>query len=276
MSQRAWRTFGGPRGATIRRLVGLAALAIVGSVVINVMLIHLVVRPLSKLVTTVRAIAEGKLGTQADALQTTELSFLAVEINEMSSALAAVDRDRKIQLKKAREIQQHLLPQNITAPGLIVTPIFQPAEDVSGDYYDALPLLDGSWLFCVADVTGHGIPAAMTAATLKTLLLQAAEHLTCPAKILDFISRRIATVSLPSDFVSMLLVRVSPKTKALQYASAGHETAWLLAPDGTLRELRSTGLLLGVVDDTAWDAETRTVTAGERLLMVTDGVHRHA
>jgi sigma-B regulation protein RsbU (phosphoserine phosphatase) len=55
--------------------------------------------------------------------------------------------------------------------GLRVAHLFKPAEDIGGDYYDILPLKDGAWLICVADVTGHGIPAAMSAAMLKTLLL---------------------------------------------------------------------------------------------------------
>jgi phosphoserine phosphatase RsbU/P len=256
------------RRDVLRRLVGVALMALVGSIVINIVLIRLVTRPVGQLVSTVRAMAHGKLGTQADEFQSAEFSFLAGEINKMSSTLAAVDRNRKAQLTKAREIQQNALPQNIDVPGLNVAHIFQPTDDVSGDYYDALPLADGSWLFCVADVTGHG----MTAATLKTLLLQATEHLTCPAEILGLISERLSSITLPGDFVSMLLVRTSPGARSLQYASAGHEPALLVTPDGTLRELHSTGFLLGIVDDAAWEAETRTLTPGERLLMVTDGV----
>mgnify|MGYP002621911084 FL=1 len=260
------------RGDVFRRLVGVAVMALVGSIVINIVLIRLVTRPIGQLVSTVRTVAQGKLGAQADEFQSAEFSFLAGEVNEMSSALAAAERNRKAQLQKAREIQEHVLPRNIEVPGLKVAHIFQPADDVSGDYYDALPFADGSCLFCVADVTGHGIPAAMTAATLKTLLLQASEHLTCPAEILRFVSERLSSITLPGDFVSMLLVSASPATKSLQYASAGHETALLTVPDGTRKELSSTGPLLGIVDDAAWKVESRTVARGARLLMVTDGI----
>lgn len=260
------------RGDVFRRLIGVAVMALVGSIVINIVLIRLVTRPIGQLVSTVRTVAQGTLGAQAEEFQSAEFDFLAGEINAMSSALAAADGNRKAQLQKAREIQEHVLPRNVDVPRLNVAHVFQPADDVSGDYYDVLSLGDGKWLFCVADVTGHGIPAAMTAATLKTLLLQATEHLTCPAEILRFVSERLSSIMLPGDFVSMLLARAFPPMKSLQYASAGHEPALLAAPDGTLEELSSTGPLLAIVDDAAWKAESRTVAYGARLLMVTDGI----
>ncbi len=259
-------------GDVMRRLTGFMVLALVTGAVVNLALSWIVTRPLKQLVDTVKRIGEGQLGVQSDSFHSEELDYLSREINAMSSSLATVDRDRKMQMAKAREIQENLLPKGINISGLNVAHLFQPAEDVGGDYYDALPLNDGTWLFCVADVTGHGVPAAMSAAMLKSLLIQAADQFTSPAVMLDFINRRFTAVSLAGDFVSMLLVRAAPNTGGMQYASAGHEPAWLLSPTGATRELFSTGTVLGIQEDATWDDVTLDVKEGHRLLMATDGV----
>jgi serine phosphatase RsbU (regulator of sigma subunit) len=79
-------------------------------------------------------------------------------------------------------------------------------------------------------------------------------------------------VSLAEDFATMLLARWDPKTGTLEYASAGHEAAWLLPSRGPPRELPSTGWLLAVHEEAAWETETLGVGPGDRLLFVTDGV----
>lgn len=259
-------------GDIVRRLAGFALLAIVAALVVNVVLVRVVSKPLDRLVGTVQEIGAGQLGAEADSFSTAELDYLAGEINAMSSSLAAADRDRKTQMAKARDIQRNLLPQDIDAPGIRVGHIFEPADDVGGDYYDILPLDDGAWLFCVADVTGHGVPAAMTAAMLKTLLLQAAERFTSPAEMLHLINQRFTEVCLVGDFVTMALVRADPRTGSLTYASAGHEPAWLLPHTGQARELSSTGMILGINAEATWDDMAIGVATGDRLLIVTDGV----
>jgi sigma-B regulation protein RsbU (phosphoserine phosphatase) len=256
----------------VLRLVGFALLAIVAAAVVNVVLVRVVSTPLDRLVGTVQEIGAGQLGAEADSFSTAELDYLASEINAMSVSLAAADRDRKLQMVKARDIQRNLLPRDLDVPGINVAHIFEPADDVGGDYYDILPLHDGTWVFCVADVTGHGVPAAMTAAMLKTLLLEAAERFTSPAEMMHFINRRFMAVCLVGDFVTMALVRADPRTGSLTYASAGHEPAWLLPHTGQAGELSSTGIILGIDAESVWEDIAIDVAAGDRLLIVTDGV----
>lgn len=259
-------------GDILRRLAGFALLAILAALVVNVVLVRVISKPLDRLVGTVQEIGAGQLGAEAEPFPTAELDYLAGEINAMSRSLAAADRDRKTQMAKAREIQRALLPQNVAAHGLNVAHIFEPADDVGGDYFDILPLKGGAWLFCVADVTGHGVPAAMTAAMLKALLLQAAESFTSPDEMMQYINQRYMAVSPLGDFVTLTLVCVAPQHGNLQYASAGHEPAWLLPHTGEIRELSSTGMILGIDGEAEWDVVTIDVAGGDRLLILTDGV----
>jgi sigma-B regulation protein RsbU (phosphoserine phosphatase) len=260
------------RGDILRHLIGYTVMAIVAAVVVNVVLEQVVTKPLGRLVQIVQEIGKGRLGVHAAPFQTKELDYVVSEINAMSSSLAAADRDRKRQMEKARKIQQSLLPNDPNTPGLHVGHIFEPAEDVGGDFYDILPLQDGTRLICVADVTGHGVPAAMTAAMLKILLIQAAEHFDSPADMLNFISQRLMSINPAGDFTTMFLARLDPKTDRLTYASAGHEPALWCSAQGEPQQLDSTGLILGVMKDAAWEEVIIEMKDGDRLLIMTDGV----
>ncbi len=261
------------RWQALLRFVKIALLVAVATGVVNIVFLRTAAKPLEALVETVRQIARGQLGVRAGPFKTAELEYLADEINSMSSALADSERHHRQEMAKARQIQEHLLPKGIDIPGMAIAHLFQPAADVAGDYYDIVALPDRTWLLCIADVSGHGVPAAMTAGMLKTLLLHATEYHVAPDAILRFINKRFAEVSLEGDFASMLLARWIPEADILEYASAGHGTAWfLLSGGGALRELPSTGLPLGIQAEADWEKETVSIVRGERLLLVTDGV----
>ena len=262
-------------GDLLRRLLGLLALGIVATGVVNLSLVRIVVRPMHRLVSTVHRIADGELGTQAspEQFRSAEMSYLANAVNTMSASLAEVDHRRALQISKARRIQRNLLPHGSLTPGMKVICFHEPAEDVAGDFYDILPLSDGASLVCIADVSGHGIPAAMAATMLKALLAEATERWAAPSDIMRFVNQRFASLTLPEDFATMALARFQPETGRLDYVNAGHESAWLLDEQGGLRELPSGGLLIGIDPEASWAAETVTVRTRGRLLMTTDGVN---
>ncbi|WP_210417723.1 PP2C family protein-serine/threonine phosphatase [Bythopirellula goksoeyrii] len=260
------------RQAAIRRLSGILIAFVSVALLVNILLLRAVTHPVQKLVATVQQIGRGLFDVKFDSFNNAEMDYLATEINTMSQSLASADRNRKMQMAKAREIQQNLLPKNISSVSLRIAQLFEPAEDIGGDFYDILSLHDGSWLICVADVTGHGIPAAMSAAMLKTVLLQAVETQVSPATLLDVVNRRFVAVSLMEDFVSMTLIRVEPSVGQFQYASAGHEPAWLASSEGVLQELTSTGLLVGIDEYATWEEVDFLASTGTRLLLVTDGL----
>ena len=256
----------------LRRLPWLLAMAVVAAIVVNLVFLRLAARPLQQLVRTVRQITQGELGVQTGPFNTNEFRVLGDAINSMSVSLAETERRRRSELARAHDIQESVLPGNVEYPGLEVARVYQPAEEVAGDYYDILALPDGTWLLCIADVTGHGIPAAMSAMMLKALLLHATEHQSKPSEVLEFINRRMLTVCRTDTFASMLLARCDLSAMTMEYASAGHEPCLFLSSNGQLRELPSTGLLLAVTEDACWKSDTLALSVGDRVLLTTDGV----
>lgn len=259
------------RNGVMRRLVGFLALALVAAAVVNVSLVQVISKPIERLAQTVRRIGDGELGARAGSFSTLELDCLALELNAMSEGLAKSAQNRDFQMSKAREVQQNLLPNGVSPDGFSIASLFEPAEDVGGDFYDLLRLPDDTWLVFVADVSGHGIPAAMSAALLKTLVAQAAEAAS-PARILSQVNQGFSAMSLDGDFATAIALRLYPGRGRLDYASAGHDPGWLISRHREAIELSSTGMPLGVLPEAEWDEASIELAGCDRVLLVTDGV----
>jgi len=257
---------------SFRRLGGSLLLAIIAGIIVNVVLLRIVVRPLAELSVAVNEIGNGNYGGQVNDFRSRELYSLARAVNHMSVALAEKEDRRRIQLDKARRIQRNLLPEHSDISGAIFAALYVPAEEVAGDFYDIFCLADGSWIVFLADVTGHGIPAAMNATLLKTHFEDACERFDNLSDIARHINRRFTTLTLPEDFATAILIRFKPQSRILQVINAGHDAVLLRRRDGQNREFKSSGLLLGITEDSEWSVEEYTTSPGDRMLLYTDGV----
>ncbi len=256
----------------LRRSLGVLCLGLMLGVLLNLLLTRLVITPLGAVVEAVRQIESGALGAQVPPMRTRELAFLAAEFNAMSQALEEAESRRHRQMEKARRIQENLIPSGRTEFDAYVVHVYQPAEHVAGDYFDVQQMPDRSVLLCVADVTGHGVPAAMGASMLKTLFASAVERSCDPAHILTNINTAFCPVSLDEDFASMIVVNVNSAKRKAVYASAGHEHGYLLCKDGGIELLESTGPLLGIDHGLEWETRELAIGRGDRIVLVTDGI----
>ncbi len=225
----------------LRRIASVLFLGAAVAVVVNVLVARLVARPLRDVVDSVRKVRAGELGALASTSGTEELGFLADEFNAMSAALAEADRERRRQMERARRIQGHLHPSAETAAAMRLAFLYEPADEVGGDYFDVRARPDGAALVCLADVTGHGVPAAMAAAVLKTLLVSAAARTGAPDQVLAQAGEGFASLLLGEDFASMIVVAADRAAGQLRYASAGHSDAYLVPREGPARHLAATG-----------------------------------
>lgn len=250
----------------------LTAIGVIAAGVMNLVLLRRIAVPLNQLSQMVRRIADGEYGSHAGTFSGAELQELADAVSTMSDTLADDASRRTALMRSAHAIQQHLLPQNIELPGLRAASLFLPAEDVAGDYYDVLPLNDGTWMICLADVMGHGVPAAMGAAILKALVVSAIEAHQSPAEILGCINRRFTQTLPPGFFASMFVGRWSPETQTLEYSSAGHLPALLWPSSAAERRLTSTGLLVGLEPSATWETRSCHIGHHDQLILFTDGI----
>ncbi len=249
-------------------------IALVGLGIIAVMewaLVRWVIRPIDRLVSTVHRIGQGLLDSRAGNVGSSELQYLAGEINAMSAALGNAEKQRHRQMDKARRIQDRLRPATGGVGPWTVASLYRPADEVGGDYLDFRLADDGELIACVADVTGHGVPAAMGAAMLKTLFNAAVDRSHDPAEIMRHIHQGFRSVSLDEDFATVIVVLLDQTSGRLRYASAGHEPAYLLRTRGEMLTLGATGMLLGIEIDTDWEVAELNLRQGDRIALLTDG-----
>jgi phosphoserine phosphatase RsbU/P len=260
------------RREMLARMSVIAAAAAIGALGLNLLLVRLVTRPLEQTLEAVRDVGHGQLGTTVEVSANRELTLLAHDVSEMSKELARRDSDRNAQLDRARRLQSHLIPREIEREVIGIAIEFHPADEIAGDFVDVIECPNGDTLLCVADVVGHGIHAAMGSAVLKALLLAIDLDEPSPAAMLGSINQIYCQTSLPEDFASMILMRVSPGSKKIIYASAGHELGYIRHYDGTRGDISSTGTVLGVDKDAGCDDIELPLCAGDLVVLLSDGV----
>jgi len=179
------------------------------------------------------------------------------------------------QFRVAREIQQRLFPKSAPQSEVFdIAGASYPAEATGGDYFDYLSMADGCLGIVVADVTGHGVGPALlmaeTRAYLRTLALNARDA----GEILTRANRVLAEDVDFERFVTVILARLDPRSRSLDYASAGHPSGYVLDAAGQVKaKLKRLGVPLGIQPDIDYAAGPAiSLSAGDIVLLLTDGI----
>ncbi len=171
------------------------------------------------------------------------------------------------ELESARAVQQVLIPAEIpTVPGYKIECVYRPAGHVGGDFFQIIPTAQGELLIAIGDVSGKGMPAAMTVSLLVGTLRTLAHYTSSPAEILDAMNRRMLSRS-QGGFTTCLVVRAAPDA-TMTIANAGHLSPYL---DG--KEVATmNGLPLGLAEQSTYVESTFKLSPGAQVTFMTDGV----
>lgn len=195
-------------------------------------------------------------------------------------AALAIDNALLYELRRhaVLSLQEHLLPSRLpAAAGWDLSASYEvgdPMLDVGGDFYDAVPRPDGSIALLIGDVCGRGAEAAaltgLARHTLRTLL----EEGTDPGTALSRLNRALRQEGA-SRFLTAVVVTMAPRadgTVLLTTCSAGHPRPLVLRADGSIGEVVSGGLLLGILDDVSYESHEDFLAPGDTLVLFTDGL----
>jgi sigma-B regulation protein RsbU (phosphoserine phosphatase) len=195
-------------------------------------------------------------------------AYVAVERDHVNERrLVAIDNE----LDLARQLQFSILPTTVPDIGkLRIGAAYRPMTAVAGDFYDFIPV-DGKGVgFLVADVTGHGVPAALIASMIKVAVGSVVPWADQPREVLRELNR-ILLPQLRKQLVSAAYLWVDTKNRVALYSAAGHPPL-LRWRKGNLERIESNGLLLGVMTDPQYPVCDLTIESGDRFLLYTDGV----
>src|SRR5215217_2699463 len=184
-----------------------------------------------------------------------------------------IERERVEQeLQVARRIQQASLPKEVPQlEGWQITPFYQPAREVGGDFYDFLDLADGRLGVVVGDATGKGVPAALMMASTRSTLRAVAQASESPGDALRRVNDPLATDIPQNMFVTCFYAILDPKIGTLSYANAGHDLPYLWH-GGDCEELRARGMPLGLMPGMSYEEKEIVLDAGETALFYSDGL----
>ena len=232
---------------------------------------------------------DGRTAGVLEALNKREAAFSEYDLRVLEAfaahAATALERARlmdearrshelQVSVELGRSIQTSFLPRRIPrVPGYEIATWWQPAEAVSGDYYDVLGLPDGRLGIVVADVSGHGVGPSLLMASARAMLHVAAQTGSDPHQIISLLSETMYPDLQSGRFITFLMIALDPRAHRVTFANAGHGPALhFRRATREFLELEATCLPLGVASDVELSASRSFELApGDLLVLATDG-----
>src|SRR5215207_1028486 len=199
-----------------------------------------------------------------------------VEHYEVGEMLVQELRERERvehELRVARSIQQASLPKEVPElEGWQISPLYRPAREVGGDFYDFHLLSEGRLGVVVGDATGKGVPAALVMSTTCGMLRLAAQsYSSSPGEMLQRVNEALFPYIPHNMFVTCFYAVLDPESGLLSYANAGHDLPYL-HHDGEAKELRARGMPLGLMSSMGYEEMELVLEGGETVLFYSDGL----
>jgi sigma-B regulation protein RsbU (phosphoserine phosphatase) len=250
---------------------------------ISYLLSNMITNPIMALIEGVRAIGRGDIDYRVLLKTEDEFEDLALAFNRMASDLE--DQMSKLrrttaekegllkELEIASSIQQRLLPASApTIKDIDIIASNIPAREVSGDFYDFIPIAEDCWGLVIADVSGKGMPAAMFMGLSRTIVRASTTGMPNPTLAIRQANTLICRDSTSGMFVTLFYAVLDPGKK-LRYINAGHNPP-LLFKQGTDNAvlLKARGLALGVRPDIDLQEEVVQLESGDLIVLYTDGI----
>ncbi len=181
------------------------------------------------------------------------------------------------ELNVAREIQMSMLPLIFPAfperDEFDIRALLKPAREVGGDFYDFYFVNEDELCFCVGDVSGKGVPAALFMAVTQTLIKARASDDPSPASIITRVNDEMAADNHSSMFVTLFFGVLNVRTGAMRYTNAGHNPPLIKHGNGELERLTQRhGPIIGAVEGATFKQDQIQLDKCDTLLVITDGV----
>lgn len=193
-------------------------------------------------------------------------------LTQMNAALRDFNDKIKKELAAARNIQLSLLPKELPSdPSFEIAALYEPLDDVGGDWYYAERDESGDLAIQIADATGHGLSAAFVCSMAKLSMTAVTSRE--PGKLMTGMNRLLSPQMPEGMFITAFSCLYSPSSGALSFARAGHPPGLLLrAASGKVEELKGQGFALGFFEDSDYQSEQVVLEPGDVVLIMTDGI----
>lgn len=200
------------------------------------------------------------------------------ENNKLNEKIKNLYNNLEQELKLANSIQQSLLPKNnINIGGYKISYIFEPSQEIGGDFCDVINLDDKNIAIVFADISGHGIPAALLSSMLKVFIRSEINNYDSTNKFLEDLNEKVISIFPKGKFVSIFYILINTETNLVKYCKASQEAA-LLLDSNKVYELETEGQILGVFskqifkDLVNFEQKEFIFKDNNKILLYTDGI----
>ena len=310
--QRLFRTLGDFSNIILSVLIAIGiffALIELVALFIGVRLTRTMTASVANLYDATQHIETGQLAHRIHVTREDQLAALERSLNSMTESLQKLIVQQKekqrieSELAIAQEVQALLFPRDISSvEGFEVHGICRPARTVSGDYYDFLPIGPHELGLAVGDISGKGISAALLMATVHAFvraytLVESVPALQAvgagdglrenalirmsapggstelpPGTLLAMLNHQLYRSTPSEKYATMFLGFYDARTRQLKYSNAGHLPPLLIGQDGTVRQLETGGLVVGLFGDVTYSDDSVEMNPGDILVAYSDGI----
>jgi phosphoserine phosphatase RsbU/P len=202
----------------------------------------------------------------------TNIIMVAIENKKMAKE-RILQEGLKKELEMASQMQNMLFPENLPNDEKIeAAAYYMPQQEVGGDYYDFIKVNENEFVFCMADVSGKGMPAALMMSNFQANLQAQLSHYTSLTDLAKALNKKVMHNAKGEKFITLFIAKYNQITRIMHFLNAGHNPPILISGDKTIL-LRTGSAGLGMFDELPKVKEgIITVAPGSAILCFTDGV----
>lgn len=203
-----------------------------------------------------------------------QMSILNADLLRMNEKLKAAQAVIDDELTQVGNIQESLLPEKLPeCPGYDFGAAYIPAEHAGGDYYDCIQMSNNYWGFLVADVSGHGTPAAVIMAITRAIMRSYTFDVVSSSEALGMVNDILCDNIHTKDFVTMFYAVFDMNTGRMNLASAGHNPVLVFDKSEFLvKKISAGGMFLGTFAGLEYEEKKMGMDLGDIFFMYTDGL----
>ena len=195
------------------------------------------------------------------------------ELNIANAELLETNNQMKKELKMAQRIQEAIIPkafpsmENVDFCGMYI-----PMESLGGDYYDVFKISENKIGMVIADVCGHGVPAALITTMAKVSFNSNSRDDRTTKDIVHNVNNELFNIIGNMEYLTAFFCIIDTDKKTLQYTNAGHPEILIIRKNGEIIKLNQNGPVIGFLKDLEFECETVEIIEGDRIVLYTDGV----
>lgn len=265
-----------------RQAAVVLAVLIVIHLLVGIILGQIIVKPLMSFKKTADDISEGNFSARVEIKTNDEFALVGKTFNKMAASVESFVIGLKeesnlmdMELNSAGLVQKGIYPKIRELPYCQIAVYDNPLEKVSGDFHDFIELPNGNYGFFIADVAGHGVPAALITMKIKELLGAVAVNFEEPEVMMRFLNTTFDNMMerYSSYFTAYYLI-YNPKTRVLKYSCGGHPSPIIIHKNGETEIFDLSGFVIGVSGEMSVNlsASQTQLRPGDCIVLYSDGI----